>query len=111
MKSGNREVLLSGCVVTHGGDETVELSYEDLTFRLFFEERGEAPAVKTEPDPSDPKGMIIRLADLDDPLGGGWFSEVGTSRERTLFLSIYMFALGKEKKMRQIAFTFSIGES
>lgn len=110
MKSGSRDIIGSGSIVTHNGDSRVELEQSGLGFVLIFESANDsAPLVSGEAD-----GLRLNLTfkNFDDAIGISWSSEVGSVSERKLFLSVYVQTLGeKPNQSRLIAYTFSAGEN
>ena len=108
MKSGNRDILSSGSIVTHNGDSKVELELQNLIFVLLFEHGDGEAQVTGEAD-----GLRLNLTfkNCDNALGISWSSEVGLIAERKLFLSVYIQTLGdKPNQSRLIAYTFSLAE-
>jgi hypothetical protein len=108
MRVGDREVLSSGTIVTHYGDDNVEIGHADLRFKLIFE-RGEGGPAQVKGDGGG-KFLTLRLINFDNLFGTAWFGEVGTAHDKKLFLAIFVHTLGEGDKLnRLINFTFSAG--
>jgi hypothetical protein len=109
MKSGNRDVLGSGSIVTHNGDSKVELEQSNLSFTLLFES-GDGPALVS--GEAEGLRLILTFKNFDNALGISWSSEVGVLSDRKLFLAVYVQTLGdKPNQSRLIAYTFSLAET
>src|SRR5690242_14361856 len=84
-KVGDRDVAAMGTIVTHHGDRIIDLTYENLTYRLIFADTGDhTPRVSAE---IFGDRLEITLTNFDNSLGTSWFGEVGKINGRTLYLS------------------------
>jgi hypothetical protein len=73
MRVGGREVIESGSVITHKGDDTVELSHGQLSIKLIFNAAGEGePKMRAEGEGQVP---TLYLTNWDNPLGLAWYSQ------------------------------------
>jgi hypothetical protein len=109
VKAGDREILLTGSLVAQEGDETLDIEFEDLSFHITFEKVAGSPVgsvMKTEG-----KTLIICLQNFDNVLGSAWFSDVGTTRGKRLFLALYISIVGEKNPIRFVSYTFSTKES
>jgi hypothetical protein len=109
MKVGGKEAVKYGTIVTLAGDSVVDLTFEDLTYRLIFE---------LNPSIQEPQALTkintdhleMRLVNFNDPLGTAWQGHIGNLiNSRRLYLSIVVHNVGSNPAhlTRSIAFTFS----
>ena len=91
MKSGNREIIGSGSIVTHNGDSRVEIEQSGLGFSIIFESGPDAPAVAAT---GGGERLELTFKNFDNPLGISWSSDVGLVADQKLILSVYIQTLG-----------------
>jgi hypothetical protein len=107
MKSGNREIVGSGSIVTHNGDDQVQLDQSGLTFNLIFEQGDGGQPTSTGSGDGSKADLVFK--NFENSLGITWYSEVGTVTGRKLFLSLFIQSLGEKPNFsRLISFTFSL---
>jgi hypothetical protein len=108
MKVGGREVVGTGTIVTHFGDSVVELTYENLVFRLTFLTNTQTSELASiEAEVLDDR-LDLRLSHFDSAVGISWYGNVATVSGKTLYLSLIVHAIGEgENITRAIGFTFT----
>jgi hypothetical protein len=100
-----REITKSGTIVTQGGDNRIEIDYQDLQFVLIFANDGDELAVRAE---GDGKVLTLRLEGFNNPLGSAWSAEVGTTSNGKLILSLFTHSIGEGPSIiRLVNFTIS----
>lgn len=106
MRVGAREIVGSGSVVTQAGDDSVEIEYANLRFRLVFKSvEGANPEVVGT---NDAGFAIFTFTNVENSLGMHWSAVVAATDEKTLHLAAYIFTLGDVgKRSRLISYTFS----
>jgi hypothetical protein len=108
MRVNGREIVGTGTVVTHFGDAQIELTYQNLCFRLIFATNIQStdPA-RIEAEITEGR-LDIKLFHFDILGGTTWNGSVATVAEGQLFLSIYVQSVGEgERITRAVSYTFT----
>src|SRR4051812_32816349 len=106
MRVGNREIISSGSVVTQQGDESIELSYQDLKFELHFATDGGEMRANIK---GAGKSAAITFFNFDNALGTAWEAKLGTlTGGRTLHFACFIHVIGKKgAQNRLVSYTLS----
>jgi hypothetical protein len=108
---GGRDCVESGTVVVRPGNE-VFFRLENLAFRLVFRAT-EDKKLNVAGELSNANELNLSLENFESPLGISYWAEIGTLRNRKLFLDLVVHSLGDgaDKITRSVSYTFSLGEA
>jgi hypothetical protein len=118
MRVGKRQVVSSGSIITHEGDDSVEIEYANLQFKFVFVSGVIAGA--SEPSimgSSIGLAYTFTLTNFNNPLGTSWNALVASTpsafgKTKNLYLALHVQAVGQgERLSRLINYTLSEEES
>lgn len=107
MRAGSREVVGTGTIVTLQGDDSVEIEYANLHYKLSFlsDASGQSKVTGAGTGPS----LTLELINFDNPQGLWWSAQVGAVSGKALFLALNVITFGETgKQWRKVNYTFSL---